>query len=297
MPWDVIWPKESVACIRVTPRPDAELEDNESVNCFTYIYEDRVTHIWEASEYDHPGQEEEDEIARAKIIWERLNPAADWFYCHTDGTRIGDGESIPHHAHIIIGLRDEVDPEWWHKAMSESVSPPSHRVDEDSDYSNPGIAQPECLAPARLAQPGTTAQADGDKDYTLRVGMLSSVLFRGPSPLLTETIHATQSHTCIMDVKSPPGNHMCLTSQTSGNQIWKAFQANSHTATLTAANSKQVPNFRTVPAFPSFQPRILDPYDLSAWHRRGLANPAQRHRLMTERMLIRMETQTICGVS
>jgi hypothetical protein len=72
-PWEKIWPLESTAYIRVTPRPDSELEDDESVSCYTYIYEDRVVHIWEASEYEYPEQEEEDEIARAKIIWERLN--------------------------------------------------------------------------------------------------------------------------------------------------------------------------------------------------------------------------------
>jgi hypothetical protein len=168
MPWEVIWPKESAAYIRITPRPDAELENDESVSCFTYIYEDRVVHIWEASGFEYPEQEEEDEIARAKIIWERLNPAADRFYCHADGTRIGDNEAIPHHAHIIIGLRDEVDPEWWHKAMKESVSPPSHWVDEDSDYSTPKVAQLECLARVRLDQPGAMAHADGDKDYILK---------------------------------------------------------------------------------------------------------------------------------
>jgi hypothetical protein len=78
------------------------LEDDESVSCHTYIYEDRVVHIWEASDYDYPEQEEEDEIARAKIIWERLRPTSDWFYCHPDGTRIGDGEAIPHHAHSSL---------------------------------------------------------------------------------------------------------------------------------------------------------------------------------------------------
>jgi hypothetical protein len=81
-------------------------------------------HIWESNVYDHEGQDEEDEIARAKIIWDRLNPAADWFYCHTDGTRIEADEHIPRHAHIIIGLRDEVDPEWWNRAMSETISHP-----------------------------------------------------------------------------------------------------------------------------------------------------------------------------
>jgi hypothetical protein len=132
------------------------LEADESVSCYTYIYKDRIVHIWEATDYDYPEQEEEDEIARAKIIWERLHPAADWFFCHPDGTRIGDGESIPHHAHIIIGLRDEVDPDWWHKAMSESVSPPSHWTDDDSENPDSEVTQPECLAPARLDQPDAT---------------------------------------------------------------------------------------------------------------------------------------------
>jgi hypothetical protein len=144
------------------------LEADESVSCYTYIYEDRVVHIWEASDFEYPEQEEEDEIARAKIIWERLSPSADWFYCHPDGTRIDDGETIPHHAHIIIGLRDEVDPDWWHKAMNESISPPNHWDEEDSDYSNPEVTQPECLAPARLDQPGATAQADGDKGFVIK---------------------------------------------------------------------------------------------------------------------------------
>jgi hypothetical protein len=125
-PWEKAWPKESIAYIRVQPKSWDELEDDEDASLYTYIYEDRVVHIWESNVYDHDGQEEEDEIARAKIIWERLKPAADWFFCHTDGSRIGDGEHIPHHAHIIIGLRDEVDPDWWHKARidSEHVSSP-----------------------------------------------------------------------------------------------------------------------------------------------------------------------------
>jgi hypothetical protein len=175
MPWDVIWPQESVAYIRVTPKSWEGLEDDETVSEYTYIYEDRIVHIWESNVYEHPDQEEEDEIARARIIWERLNPAADWFYCHTDGTRIGDGEAIPHHAHIIIGLRDEVDPDWWHRAMrgmkeSETITPTSHWTEDESEdeESTPNtdseFAQPECLAPARLDQHGATAQVDGDKD-------------------------------------------------------------------------------------------------------------------------------------
>jgi hypothetical protein len=120
MPWDVKWPKESVAYIRVTPKSEMELEDDETISMYTYIYEDRVVHIWESNVYDYDGQDEEDDIARNRIIWERLNPVADWFFCHTDGTRIEAGETIPHRAHIIIGLRDEVDPDWWHKAIKES---------------------------------------------------------------------------------------------------------------------------------------------------------------------------------
>jgi hypothetical protein len=177
MPWDVKWPKESAAYIRVTPRPETELEDDETVSAYTYIYEDRVVHILESNVYDHDGQDEEDEIARSRIIWERLNPAADWFYCHTDGTRIGDGETIPHHAHIIIGLRDEVDPDWWNRAMQEmknqdkeTFTPPVHWLEDDDEdeevatETNPEPAQPECLAPPRPDQHGATTQADGGKD-------------------------------------------------------------------------------------------------------------------------------------
>jgi hypothetical protein len=124
--------------------------------------------------YDHDGQDEEDEIARSSIIWERLSPAADWFYRHTDGTRIGDGEAIPHHAHIIIGLREEVDRDWWNRAMQEmrnqereTFTPPAHWLEdkeETASDNDPDPAQPECLAPSRLDQHGATAQADGGQD-------------------------------------------------------------------------------------------------------------------------------------
>jgi hypothetical protein len=50
----------------------------------------------------------------------------------------------------------------------ESVSPPSHWKEEESDYSNPEFTQPDCLASARLCQPEAEAQADGDKDYVLK---------------------------------------------------------------------------------------------------------------------------------
>jgi hypothetical protein len=166
-PWEKDWPIESVAYVRVDPKPWEDLENDESVSEYTYIYEDRIVHIWESNVYDYDGQDEEDEIARARIIWERLKPSADWFYCHTDGTRICDGEVIPHHAHIIIGLRDEVDPNWWHKAMSESVSPPTHWLEDEPEIdsvTNPKPAQPDCLASARLDQPEATAQVCGGED-------------------------------------------------------------------------------------------------------------------------------------
>jgi hypothetical protein len=179
-PWEKDWPTESIAYIRVDPRPWEDLENDDSVSEYTYIYEDRIVHIWESNVYDHDGQDEEDEIARARIIWERLKPSADWFYCHTDGSRIGDGEAIPHHAHIIIGLRDEVDPNWWHKAMSESISPPTHWTEDDSEFPNSEVTQSACLAPARLDQPGATAQIDGD----LEVHQSSEDL-RGKLPICT----------------------------------------------------------------------------------------------------------------
>jgi hypothetical protein len=77
---------------------------------------------------------------------------------------------IPHHARIIIGLREEVDPDWWNRAMRESehISPPSHWAEETSVISNPEFTQPERQAPARLCQPGAAAQAGGDKGYVLK---------------------------------------------------------------------------------------------------------------------------------
>jgi hypothetical protein len=38
------------------------------------------------------------------------------------------------------------------------------------------------------------------------------------------------------------------------------------------------------------QSQILNPYNLSARHRRGLTNLAQRHRFVTGRMLIKMKS-------
>jgi hypothetical protein len=163
MPWDVTWPKDSVAFVRVTPRSDTELETEETCNAITYVYEDREVTIWESCEFDHPGQDEEDEIARNRIIWERLNPAADWFYCHMDGRRIEARTTLEHRSRVLIGLRDKVDPEWWHKAMKEMKHQEftQSKVTSDTD---PELAQPERLAPSRLDQHGATAQVEGEKD-------------------------------------------------------------------------------------------------------------------------------------
>jgi hypothetical protein len=52
----------------------------------------------------------------------------------------------------------------------EPFTPPSHWVEDESEddesasINDPEIAQPECLAPSRLDQPGATAQVDGNKD-------------------------------------------------------------------------------------------------------------------------------------
>jgi hypothetical protein len=77
MPWEVIWPKESVAYIRVTPKPDAELEADETCDAVTYAYGDREVTIWESNLCDLPEQDEEDNIAWNRIIWDRLKPTTD----------------------------------------------------------------------------------------------------------------------------------------------------------------------------------------------------------------------------
>jgi hypothetical protein len=109
-PPPVTTPLVTTAFIRVTPKSEEELEADETINAITYVYQDRVVTIWESSLYDYPDQQEEDDIARNRIIWERLNPTADWFLCHMDGTRIESGESIEHRDRILIGNHDEVDP-------------------------------------------------------------------------------------------------------------------------------------------------------------------------------------------
>jgi hypothetical protein len=105
--------------VRVKPKSDDELEADESINAITYIHEGREVTIWESNTFDYPYQQEEDENARNRIICERLKPAADWFVCHENGKRIEAGTVLEHRSRVLIGLRDVVDPDWWHRAMSE----------------------------------------------------------------------------------------------------------------------------------------------------------------------------------
>jgi hypothetical protein len=100
--------------------------------------------------------------------------SADGFFCHPSGKRIEAGVAIEHRSRITIGLRDEVDPDWWHRAMREMkkeeeirFTPPSHWLeDEEEDVSdtNPEFAQSGCLSPSRLDQHGEKAQIICDKD-------------------------------------------------------------------------------------------------------------------------------------
>jgi hypothetical protein len=101
----------TTAYIRVTPKSEEELEADTTINAVTYVYGNREVTIWESSLYDYPDQQEEDDIARNRIIWERSNPAAHWFFCHMNGTRIESGEATEHRDRVLIGHRDEVDPD------------------------------------------------------------------------------------------------------------------------------------------------------------------------------------------
>jgi hypothetical protein len=90
--------------------------------------------VWSAYAEDEE-KLERDDIARNRIIWEGLNPSADWFLCYENGKMIGNEEAVSHEDRISIRHRDEADPEWWHRAMKEAtmkVAPPSHWI-EDAD--------------------------------------------------------------------------------------------------------------------------------------------------------------------
>jgi hypothetical protein len=177
-------PSVTTAYVRVSPKPDSILEEDMSVNAITYIYEDREVKIWESSECDSEEQAENDEISRNRIIRERLNPAADWFYCHLDGKRIEAGTVLEHGDRVLIRHRDEADPEWWHRAMKESekatpVQPvaqiesgqPTVKTEEKEDKKeDPELAQPaSCLPTSKLDQHEAKAQVSGDKDQSLSI--------------------------------------------------------------------------------------------------------------------------------
>jgi hypothetical protein len=145
------------------------LEEDESCNAVTYVCRDREVTIWESSQYDCPEQEEEDDVARNRIIWERLNATEDWFFCHLDGSRIEAGEAIEHHSRILIGHRDEIDPDWWHRPMREmkkrediEFTPPADCLEDEEEETVPEPAQPAlCLPSSRLDQHKGEAHVDG----------------------------------------------------------------------------------------------------------------------------------------
>jgi hypothetical protein len=104
----------TTAYIRVPHLPDEELEKDTSIYAIIYVYNGNEVKIWQQYVTNDEEQLEKDEITRNKIIWERLNPATDFFLCFMNGKRIGDDERIEHGDRVLIGHRDEVDPDWRH---------------------------------------------------------------------------------------------------------------------------------------------------------------------------------------
>jgi hypothetical protein len=110
------------------------------VNAITYVYGNLEVEVWSACDAGDEDQIELDDIARNRIIWERLTPAADWFFCHMSGERIEAGEVIPHGSRVPIRHREEADPHWWHRAMSEmererepKFTPPAHWIEDEDE--------------------------------------------------------------------------------------------------------------------------------------------------------------------
>jgi hypothetical protein len=146
-----------------------------SVNAITYVYGDREVKIWELCDSVSEEQAEKDETARNRIIWERLNPAADWFFCHINGKRIEAGTALEHGDRVLNCHRDEVDPGWWSRAMREmkereeiKFTPPTHWL-EDEEEVDPEIPQSGWLSSSRLCQHEEKAQTVWDKDVSREV--------------------------------------------------------------------------------------------------------------------------------
>jgi hypothetical protein len=137
-------PPSQVAYIRVTPRPESQLEADESAMVVAYHYEDRDVRVWSACEVCNDEEAEQDEIRLSRLIWERLAPAADWFLCHENGKRIEVGYAVSHQSRVRIRHRDAADPNWWHGAMAKfeaKFTPPPHWIEDEEDDED---ADPEC---------------------------------------------------------------------------------------------------------------------------------------------------------
>jgi hypothetical protein len=139
-PLSVTTPLVTTAYVRVTPKPDTQLEADESCQSITYVYGDREVKVWTTCDADDDEQTERDDIARNRIIWVRLNPAADWFFCRMSGERIQAGEIVPHGSRVLIRHRDEADHHWWHRAMIEmkkesepKFTPPAHCLEDEDE--------------------------------------------------------------------------------------------------------------------------------------------------------------------
>jgi hypothetical protein len=163
-----------MAYVRCPHLPAKELEKDHSIYAIIYLYNGNEVKIWQPYVTDDDEQLEQDEIARNRIIRERLNPATDLFLCYMNGMRIGDDEPIEHGDRVLIGHRDEVDRDWWHRAMREmrerqdiKFTPPTHwseNEEEDPAHEEevPEPAQPALCSPSsRLDQHEGKAQVDG----------------------------------------------------------------------------------------------------------------------------------------
>jgi hypothetical protein len=100
-------------------------------NCYaaTYVHGEREITIWESYVFDFPDQWKSDLEIRSQIINECLGFSGKFEYRHMDGSEFPAGSELPHRSRILI-----------------VPTPVTENV------------QPECLAPARLDQPGATAQ-------------------------------------------------------------------------------------------------------------------------------------------
>jgi hypothetical protein len=93
------------------------------------VYGEREITIWESYVFDFPDQWKSDLEIRSQIIQECLGFTGNFEYRQMDGSKFAAGSELPHRSRILIVPTPDIE-----------------------------FVQPACLAPARLDQPGATAQ-------------------------------------------------------------------------------------------------------------------------------------------